>query len=105
MRLKLYCRVTKTAPGGDRVPYWVFRLCSVELAKITTFIYNTSLQTGCLRRQWLTAIIGLTHIPKIATPKILADFRPISVTPILSRIIEKIIVRRWIIPAINLEHC
>jgi Reverse transcriptase (RNA-dependent DNA polymerase) len=84
---------------GDRVPYWVFRLCAVELAEIFTYIYNTSLQTGCLPRQWLTAII--TPIPKIQTPNTLADFRPISVTPILSRIIEKIIVRRWIIPAIN----
>lgn len=92
-------RVTRTAPGGDCVPYWVFRLCSVELAEIITHIYNTSLQTGCLPRQWLTAII--TPIPKISIPKTLADFRPISVTPILSRIIERIIVRRWIIPAIN----
>ena len=92
-------RVTRTAPGGDCVPYWVFRLCSVELAEIITHIYNTSLRTGCLPSQWLTAII--TPIPKIPTPKTLADFRPISFSPILSRISESIIVRRWIIPAIN----
>jgi hypothetical protein len=92
-------RVTKTAPGGDRIPYWVFRLCSVELAEIITHIFNISLRTGRLPCQWLTALI--TPIPKVSIPKTLADFRPISVTPILSRIIEKIIVRRWLIPAIN----
>jgi len=31
----------------------------------------------------------------------LADFRPISVTPILSRLAEKLTVQKWLLPAIN----
>jgi len=34
----------------------------------------------------------------------LSDFRPISVTPILSRILEKYVVSRWIRPAISVEQ-
>jgi len=30
----------------------------------------------------------------------LADYRPISVTPILSRLLEKLVVRNWLLPAI-----
>ena len=35
------------------------------------------------------------------TPGTLSDFRPVSVTPILSRIIEKLVVTRWLRPAIT----
>jgi len=49
--------------------------------------------------QWLTAVI--TPVPKIPNPGTLSDFRPISVTPILSRIIEKLVVSRWLRPTIT----
>ena len=45
----------------------------------------------------------LTPVPKIVNPATLADFRPISVTPILSRVAEKLVVTRWLRPAINLQ--
>ena len=41
--------------------------------------------------QWKTAVIS--SIPKIPNPTSPSDFRPISVDPILSRILEKIIVK------------
>ena len=62
-------------------------------------MYNSTLRTGVVPTQWLTAVI--TPIPKIPNPGTLSDFRPISVTPILSRIIEKLVVSRWIRPAIT----
>ena len=101
MRLKLYCRESPERHQAAIVYPTGFSDCApLSLLKLL-LIFITPLyeRPGCLPRQWLTAII--TPIPKIPTPKTLADFRPISVTPILSRIIERIIVRRWIIPAIN----
>jgi hypothetical protein len=76
-------------------------MCSFELADAVAHIYNCSLRSGVLPRQWLSAII--TPVPKIPTPSTLSDFRPISVTPILSRVIEKCVVTRWLRPAIPSE--
>ena len=39
-------------------------------------------------------------VPKVPAPTTHADFRPISITPVLTRIFEKIIVRRYIYPAL-----
>jgi len=39
-------------------------------------------------------------VPKVTSPASFGDFRPISVTPIPSRIAEKIVVKRWFYPAI-----
>jgi len=43
----------------------------------------------------------VTPIPKIARPTSILHFRPISVTPILFHLAEKMVVRRWLFPAID----
>ena len=91
--------ITKTAAGSGNIPFWVFNKCSVELADIVTHIFNCSLSSGCVPVQWLTAVV--TPVPKIHNPVSISDFRPISVTPILSRVVEKVVVSRWLRPAIN----
>ena len=95
----LLSKITKTAAGKDNIPFWVFNKCSFELAEIVTHIFNCSLSSGCVPVQWLSAVI--TPVPKNHNPVSIIDFRPISVTPILSRIVEKIVVSRWLRPAIN----
>ena len=34
-------------------------------------------------------------------PLFLADFRPIAVTPIVSRLAEKLVVKKWLFPAVD----
>ena len=41
----------------------------------------------CLPDCWQCSLV--TPVPKVAKPCQLSDFRPISVTPILSRVLEK----------------
>jgi len=74
-----------------------FQQCSYDLADVVTGILNCSI-TGTLPSQWLSAVISL--VPKVSAPKVLSDYRPISVTPIMSWIAEKRIVTRWIRPSI-----
>jgi len=50
--------------------------------------------------QWKRAIIA--PIPKVTSPSLAADYRPISITPVMSRIMEKIVVRKYIYPALYL---
>jgi len=40
----------------------------------------------------------VTPVPR---PTSILQFRPISVTPILSRLAEKLVVRRWLFPAVD----
>ena len=42
----------------------------------------------------------VTPIPKVSSPSEFKDLRPISVTPILSRLFERLIVRKFILPAL-----
>ena len=46
----------------------------------------------------------ISPVPKIPNPSTLSDFRPISVTPILSRILERYVVSHWLRPAISVEQ-
>ena len=39
-------------------------------------------------------------VPKVNKPSSLSVYRPISVTPILSRLTEKLVVQKWLRPAI-----
>jgi len=65
-------------------------------------VLNLSLSTYVVPKQWKTAYI--LPIPTIAVPQSPADFRPISITPILSRISERIIVRDFIYPSLQFPH-
>ena len=61
----------------------------VRLAKATSQIH------------WRKAFV--TRIPKLSKPSSLDEYRPISVTPILSRLAERIAVKRWLLPSIPLD--
>ena len=79
----------------------VLKQCSYELSSIVATIFNKSFQTGTVPVDCLTAVV--TPVPKIPHPTGLTDYRPISVTPILSRVTEKIVVRQWLRPAITAD--
>ena len=54
--------------------------------------------TGTDPLQWQCAIV--TPVPKVSRPTSLADYRSISITPLLSRLLEKLVVQNWLLTAI-----
>jgi hypothetical protein len=94
-------KTKKTSPGPDDIPYWFFCKCSYELTEIVTYLFNMSLTLGVVPRNW--HIANVTPIPKLPKPCTIADFRPISVTPILSRVLERLVVRDYLLPAMPHE--
>ena len=68
------------------------------LAPVITHIINKSIISGTPPDSWKQAVI--TPVPKIPNPKGFDDFRPISVTSILSRLTEKIIVQSYVLPVL-----
>ena len=62
-------------------------------------LVNLSISTSTVPLQWKPARI--CPVPKTSGPTQPSNFRPISVTPVLSRITEKTIVRDFLYPALN----
>jgi Reverse transcriptase (RNA-dependent DNA polymerase) len=79
------------------LPYWLFKNCALELADIITYLCNKSLATTAPPESRKFSIV--TPTPKVNPPSTYSDLRPVSVTPILSRIFEKVFVREVSLPA------
>jgi len=70
-----------TATAYDDLPAWFLRLT------VPVYSGNLSISQMHFPLQWKTAVIF--SIPKKAKPNKPADFRPISITPVLSRLLEQ----------------
>jgi len=91
-------RIKPTSAGPDGLPRWFFHECSVELADVVTYVIYQSLNSGTVPKQWNISFVSL--VEKTSNPTSLTDFRPISVTSILSRLTEKLVFKNWLLPAI-----
>ena len=89
----------KIAPGPDNLPRWFLKLAAPLIAKQLVYLYNLSLFTSYVPTQFKSALIS--SIPKATNPALPAEYRPISLTPIISKLFEKQIVRTFIHPAFD----
>ena len=81
------------AMGPDNVPAWILRDFAHILAGPLTAIFNSSLREGVLPSLWKTATI--IPIPKKHPPKTIEkDLRTISLTPIVCKVFESIMLKR-----------
>src|ERR1043165_2371916 len=87
---KLLESMGKTAAGPDGLPSWFLVQVAPMIAEPLAYLYNASVIFSYVPPQWKTSII--TPVPKVKHPKEAADYRPISVTPILCRLLAKYIV-------------
>jgi len=94
---RLLDRLKPTATGPDNMPAWFLKLSAPIIAEPIATIYNKSLNEGRVPTQWKMSKVK--PIPKTSNPHTVTDYRPISITPILSRLIEKEIVKRTIYPS------
>jgi|SRR6218665_1651874 len=90
--------------GRDIVCHSRTMLCAVDprrgvaeiWRRVNAIIKPTSFSQAHVPSQWKTSIIF--PIPKIASPSSPADFRLVSITPVLYRLLERIIVRTSSLP-------
>ena len=68
------------------------------VSKPIAHLFNHSIASSYVPKQWKSNII--TPAPKSSHPGKWEDFRPISVTSILCRTLEKIIFRRFLNPVL-----
>lgn len=94
----LRCLPNKST-GPDGLPPWVLRDCAHFLCPAIAHLFNRSLHESsvplCFKRA------NVVPIPKSKTPANLSDFRPISLLPVLSKVFEKIITTKFILPVVS----
>ena len=93
---KCLTKVRGTQEGPDGIPPWLLSSMAHLLTPPITYLFNCSILHSYIPPQWLISFI--TPVPKKSFPKQEADFRPISITPVLCRILEKFVVRRYFYP-------
>jgi len=91
-------RIKPTASGLDSLPYWFLKLAAPSFAQPVAHLFGLSLQQSVVPSQWKISCI--TPVPKTSQPQSCQQYRPISVTPILSRLMEKIVVRKFLYPVL-----
>jgi Reverse transcriptase (RNA-dependent DNA polymerase)/Endonuclease/Exonuclease/phosphatase family len=94
---KILDKLRPTAMGLDYLPAWFLRLGAPAFYQPITKLFNLSLATSTVPHQWKQA--SILPIPKNSAPKVHADFRPISITPVLTRIMERTVVQQFLYPA------
>jgi len=85
-------------PLGYGLPVWYLHLVAPWIASPVSYIYNLFYNSSVVPVQW--KLSSITPVPKINKPVDCADFRLISVTPVLSRIYERYIDRRNLYPVL-----
>ena len=82
------------ATGPDNIPPWILRDFSHILSRPLAAIYNSSLREGVLPDLWKTATV--VPLPKKHPPTVIEkDIRPISLTPIVAKTFESLVLR-WV---------
>ena len=77
------------APGPDGIHPTVLKHCSSEVAPILKVIFVQSLSTGNIPSDWLLA--NITPVYKKGNKDLPANYRPISLTSVCSKVMEHII--------------
>jgi len=88
-----------TATGLDGIPSWFLRVAAPIFCSPITQLFNLSLSTSMVPHQWKQA--WNRPVPKVTAPIQHSDFRPISITPVLTRALERMIVQDLIYPALQ----
>jgi hypothetical protein len=81
------------APGFDLITGKVLQEVSYKCLQVITMIFNSVLRIESYPIQWKIAQIIM--VPKPAkTPREIASYRPISLLPVLSKVLEKLLLKR-----------
>ncbi|XP_058817699.1 uncharacterized protein LOC131681007 [Topomyia yanbarensis] len=82
--------IQTNAVGSDGIPISFIKLLCPFVLPLLCHLFNTIITTNTFPSTWKKAII--TPIPKTSNPIQPKDFRPISVLPAISKILEKILL-------------
>ncbi|XP_072930460.1 uncharacterized protein [Epargyreus clarus] len=87
---KIINNIKTKATGHDNISIDMIKLTLDSTLSVITNMVNKSIETGTYPMSWKKAVIR--PIPKKKTVTELKDLRPISILPVLSKIVEKVVL-------------
>ena len=96
---KFLSTLKRTAPGPDELPFWIWRDYAYQLAPTITKVFNSSLKKQLVPYLWKLA--NITPIPKETTFETCNQLRPISLTNVIMRLFERVVVKQELSPALG----
>ena len=75
--------------GIKNLPSYILKMCFKALSQQLLIIINESLYNGYFPKAWRKAIV--VPIPKVPIPEETGDLRPIALTPLPGKIIERFV--------------
>lgn len=86
---KILFDIKSNAVGPDGISIKMVLYLIPYLSNHITFIINKCLLTGKFPKSWKNA--NVIPVPKNTNPSLLSHFRPISILPVMSKLLEKIV--------------
>ena len=80
---------TRKAVGPDGIPGRVLKVCAAQLAGVFTSIFNLSLSQAVVPSGFKSSIV--VPVPKHSKVTCLNDWRPVALTPIVSKCFERLV--------------
>jgi hypothetical protein len=81
------------ATGPDGIPSRLLQACSLEIASSICELFNHSLDTGHIPSEWESANVTAVHKKERIEPA--ENYRPISLLPILGKVLERCVCLRF----------
>lgn len=80
----------RKAPGPDKIPPRVLKLCSQQLAPVLTDLFNMSLRQSTVPHSFKKSVI--IPVPKKTPVTCLNDYRPVALTSVLMKTFERLVL-------------
>lgn len=81
--------IRSNASGSDGITLEMLQLCTPQIIDHVTNLINSCLEVGYFPRPWRESVV--CPIPKKPNPETTQDLRPISLLPIISKVLERIV--------------
>lgn len=91
-------RLRRKSPGPDGLPFWVFKVSADYLCHAVAYLINRSFKECRFPSCFKAA--NVCPVPKVSQPRSLSDFRPISLLCSLSKVLEKMMLKKVILPTV-----
>ena len=90
----LKCIDPRKATGSDGIPGLLLKYCADLLAPSVAALFNASLTSGTVPAGSKRAYVTPLH--KAGDPSVANNFRPVSLLPILSKLLEKVVQKAFV---------
>ena len=92
VRACLFILDPSKATGPDGIPACILKECSEQIMPSLCSLFNHSLRTGRFRSEWKSADVTPVYKKDLLEPA--ENYRPISLLPIVSKVMERCVCNR-----------